>query len=150
MQRKLWGANAGFNIRLPGLGVGDAFCAGVDFTNMLPGGTISARRTWCESSKCLRFPQVSNRWWTKSSEGTPKEGAEYKLGFGPGYDWRAKVTRCDPAKAFEFTMTDVHEDWQGTRVGCELDAPQRLNSGSLLPHPNDHWRVSGFSQPELP
>jgi hypothetical protein len=30
------GANAGFNINLPGLGVGDSFNAGVDFTNFLP------------------------------------------------------------------------------------------------------------------
>lgn len=30
------GANAGFNISLPGLGVGDSFNEGVDFTNMLP------------------------------------------------------------------------------------------------------------------
>lgn len=80
-------------------------------------------------------PAGLDRWWTKSSEGTPKEGAEYKLGFGPGYDWRAKVTRCDPGKAFELTMTDAHEDWHSTRVGCELKAPrQRLDSGPLLPH----------------
>ena len=30
------GANAGFNINLPGWGVGDSFSAGVDFTNFLP------------------------------------------------------------------------------------------------------------------
>jgi hypothetical protein len=30
------GANAGFNVNLPGLGVGDGFSVGVDFTNLLP------------------------------------------------------------------------------------------------------------------
>lgn len=30
------GANAGFNISLPGFGIGDSFNEGVDFTNMLP------------------------------------------------------------------------------------------------------------------
>ena len=95
------------------------------------------------------MPAGLDRWWTKSSEGTPTEGAEYKLGFGPGYDWRAKVTRGDPGKAFEFTITDAHEDWQGTRVGCELKSAANGSTQVRFyhtgwPQPNDHWRVSCY------
>jgi uncharacterized protein YndB with AHSA1/START domain len=94
-------------------------------------------------------PAGLDRWWTKSSEGTPKVGGEYKLGFGPGYDWRAKVSRCVPGRAFEFTISDAHKDWQGTRVGCELKPNSNgstqvrfYHTGS--PQQNDHWRVSCF------
>ena len=34
-----------------------------------------------------------NRWWTKEASGEPKLNAEFRLYFGPGYDWRARVTR---------------------------------------------------------
>ena len=27
------------------------------------------------------------QWWTERSSGSPAQGAEYELGFGPGYDW---------------------------------------------------------------
>jgi hypothetical protein len=31
-----------------------------------------------------------NRWWTKEASGEPKLNAEFRLYFGPGYDWRAQ------------------------------------------------------------
>ena len=65
-------------------------------------------------------PEGLDRWWTKSSSGQPSQDAEYQLFFGPGYDWRAKVTRCVPGSAFELLLTDADQDWVGTRVGCEL------------------------------
>jgi uncharacterized protein YndB with AHSA1/START domain len=43
-------------------------------------------------------------WWTKTSEGTPVEGSEYKLGFGPEYDWRAVVSNCTRDSEFELTF----------------------------------------------
>jgi hypothetical protein len=56
-------------------------------------------------------PEGLDRWWTKSSAGIAKEGAECKLFFGPGYDWRA------------------------TRVGCELERDGWVgHSRALLSH----------------
>jgi uncharacterized protein YndB with AHSA1/START domain len=90
-----------------------------------------------------------NRWWTKSSSGQAKEGAEYSLFFGPEYDWRAKVTRCLTGSVFELEITHAHEDWQGTRVGCELEPNGK--SGTLVrfyhtgwPQQNEHWRISCY------
>ena len=66
-------------------------------------------------------PALLDEWWTLHSSGTPVVGAEYRLDFGPGYDWRAVVTRAEPGSAFELRMTDSDADWNGTRVGFELE-----------------------------
>jgi uncharacterized protein YndB with AHSA1/START domain len=92
-------------------------------------------------------PDGLDRWWTKSSSGEPKEGAEYTLSFGPGYDWRGTVTRCVPSSAVEFLMHDSHADWDGTRLGCELkpEAPGVTRVcfyHTGWPEGNEHWRVS--------
>jgi uncharacterized protein YndB with AHSA1/START domain len=68
----------------------------------------------------LSSPEGLNRWWTKTSSGTPALGSEYALGFGPGYDWRAKVVRCVPDREFELELVAADDDWIGTRVGFEL------------------------------
>jgi uncharacterized protein YndB with AHSA1/START domain len=92
-------------------------------------------------------PQGLDRWWTKTATGTPKEGAEYTLFFGPEHDWRAKATRCSPISEFELLMTHAHPDWVGTRVGCQLQAQipfvtcvRFYHTG--WPEPNEHWRIS--------
>ena len=94
-------------------------------------------------------PEGLDRWWTKSSSGQPNKGAEYRLFFGPAYDWRAKVSRCVRGSSFELLMTDAHEDWAGTRVGCELephgDSATRVRFYHTgWPKRNDHWRVSCY------
>ncbi len=38
-------------------------------------------------------PEGLDAWWTKSSAGKPEKGGEYRLDFGPGYEWKAVVTR---------------------------------------------------------
>jgi uncharacterized protein YndB with AHSA1/START domain len=60
--------------------------------------------------QAVSTPQGLDEWWTKSSFGEPRLGAEYELGFGPGHDWRAVVTRCVPGAEFELHMTHAHED----------------------------------------
>jgi len=94
-------------------------------------------------------PEGLDRWWTKESSGKPDLGAEYRLYFGPEYDWRAKVTRLSHAREFELEMTSAHEDWLGTRVGCLLHPEQNgrtrvkfYHQGWLEPH--EHWRVSCY------
>ena len=45
------------------------------------------------------------------------EGAEYQLDFGPGYDWRAKVTRRVPDSQFELQIVRADADWTDSYVG---------------------------------
>ena len=85
-------------------------------------------------------------WWTERSAGTPSEGAEYRLGFGPQYQWRARVTRCVPDSEFELQMVHSDNDWNGTRVGVRLEA---RDSGTWVrfyhtgwPSANEHYRIS--------
>ena len=87
-------------------------------------------------------------WWTKSSAGEPGEGAEYALGFGPGYDWRAVVSRYVPNAELEFTLTSAYEDWQGTRVGFVLVGNEGVTEVRFRhadwAEANEHYRVSCF------
>ncbi len=66
-------------------------------------------------------PEGLDRWWTKQSAGVAQEGAEFTLYFGPEFDWRARVTRFVPDREFELHLTNAHEDWQGSRIGCTLN-----------------------------
>ena len=55
-------------------------------------------------------PEGLDEWWTLESAGIDEPGAEYRLGFGPGYDWRARVTRCEPPNEFELEFTGADAD----------------------------------------
>lgn len=98
--------------------------------------------------RAISSPGGLDQWWSKSSSGEPAEGAEYALDFGPGCFWRAQVTRCVENEAFELTLTDAHEDWQGSKVGIELVE----QDGSTLvrfrhtgwPSANDHYYTSCY------
>ena len=91
-------------------------------------------------------PAGLDQWWTKTSSGRPVEGTEYSLGFGPGYDWRARVTRAVPNRAFELTITVADADWTGSRVGFRLEARDG-RTWMQFHHigwneSNDHFRIS--------
>lgn len=97
----------------------------------------------------IATPEGLAQWWTKTSVGEPRKGAEYSLGFGPGYEWSGRVTRYVPDSAFEIEITKAHSDWQGTRVGCELradgkDATRVRFYHKGWPTENEHWRVSCY------
>jgi len=87
-------------------------------------------------------------WWTEHSSGTAEENAEYKLDFGPGYEWRAMVSKLVPYSDFELTLTESEEDWKGTRVGFHLEEQDGLTFVSFhhlnWPEANDHYRTSCF------
>ncbi len=68
----------------------------------------------------VSLPAGLDRWWTARSVGAPAPGAEYELWFGPEYDWRARVTVCEPPRRFELALTRAMPDWMGTVVGFEL------------------------------
>lgn len=96
-------------------------------------------------------PAGLDTWWTKTCTGAPVEGAEFSLGFGPGYDWRARVTKCRPNADFELQLTDADADWMRTRVRFQLEASgestQLRFSHIGWPTANEHWRISCYCWP---
>ncbi len=96
----------------------------------------------------ISTPAGLDQWWTKQSSGKPTEGSEYELGFGPGYDWRATVSRSVPNQSFELQMTRADADWAGTRVGFELTAGKEGTQVRFhhtgWPVLNEHHRISCY------
>lgn len=96
----------------------------------------------------ITLPSGLDAWWTKTCTGVPTVGGLYSLGFGPGYDWRARVTEVVPNECFELQVIQADEDWTDTRVRFELLAA----SGVTPVHfrhlgwasNNDVYRVSCF------
>jgi hypothetical protein len=85
-------------------------------------------------------------WWTLQSNGMSRLDQEYELGFGPGYDWRATVTKLSPPRESELEVTRADADWTGTRVGFRM---QPCEGGTWLQFshsgwksPNEHFRIS--------
>lgn len=101
--------------------------------------------------RAVSTPGGLDTWWTKRSKGKPIEGGEYELGFGPEYDWRAKVTRCVPNSEFELELVSAHEDWKGTRVGVRLEEKGGTTNVRFYhtgwPKGNEHWRISCYCWP---
>ncbi len=93
-------------------------------------------------------PAGLDAWWTARAQGTPTLGTEYQLWFGPEYDWRARVTACEPAKLFELELTTAMHDWLGTRVRAELAEEDGVTtirfSHAGWPSDTEHYRVSTF------
>lgn len=85
-------------------------------------------------------------WWTKESSGRPIEGAEYRLWFGPQYDWRARVTRAVAGSELELEMVVADDDWLGSRVGFRLEDRNESTwmrfAHSGWPTANEHYRIS--------
>ena len=106
--------------------------------------TIAAKRG--AVFEAITTPRGLDEWWTKTSFGEPRSGAIYELGFGPGFDWRARVTNIAPNETFEIQMIEADEDWTDTRVRFDLAAgsgvtPVRFRHVGW-PSNNDHYRVS--------
>ena len=101
--------------------------------------------------QAVAMPGGLDQWWTKRSTGVPVLATEYELGFGPEYDWRARVTRCAPPTAFEIELTQAGVDWVGTRVGFELHDAWRVTHVRFhhvgWPQANEHYRVSCYCWP---
>ena len=98
--------------------------------------------------KAVSTSEGLDSWWTKSSSVTPEYAGEYKLNFGPGFDWRASVSRWSPDSDFELTLTKSDDDWKGTRLGFHLEVQDEMTFMSFhhlnWPEPNDHYRTSSF------
>lgn len=96
--------------------------------------------------EAVSTPDGLNQWWTETCAGTPAVGAEYALGFGADYQWRAVVTQCAAPTQFEFTLTYSDADWNGTRVSFALissDGGTQLRFAHTgWPTANEHYRIS--------
>lgn len=93
-------------------------------------------------------PAGLEAWWTLHAEGTPALGEPYRLDFGPGYDWRARVTVCEPGRCFELEIVEAMDDWRGTRVGAQLAEQDGVTTVRFShrgwPAASEHFRVSSF------
>jgi uncharacterized protein YndB with AHSA1/START domain len=90
-----------------------------------------------------------DRWWTLHAAGLPAEGATYALDFGPGYEWSARVTCCEPVHCFELTLTEAMPDWLGTRVRFELEEVETGRTSVRFAHTgwpeaSEHYRISSY------
>jgi uncharacterized protein YndB with AHSA1/START domain len=98
--------------------------------------------------RAISTPAGLDTWWTKTSAGDAKEGAEFELGFGAGTDWHARVTTCRPNAVFELEIFDSDPDWNGTRVAFRVtprDGRTWLTFSHIgWPEANEHWRVSCY------
>lgn len=87
--------------------------------------------------RAVTDPAELDGWWTMTCAGQPREGAEYDLGFGPGYDWRARVISADPPRHFELEFVHADADWLGSRVGFRLE---QQGDSTLLHFSHTGWR----------
>jgi len=96
----------------------------------------------------MSTPAGFDQWWTTRSAGTPRIGAEYELRFDPGYDWRARVTRCEPDRAFELEFVQPDAEWIGTKVGFQLAAGDGTTQVRFYhagwPRETGHYRISCY------
>ena len=101
--------------------------------------------------QAVSTPAGLDSWWTLTSSGQAKEGAAYELGFGPGYDWSAVISRCVPNQEFELELVRADDDWRGTRVGFALDENAGVTQVRFhhtgWPEANDHYRTSCYCWP---
>jgi uncharacterized protein YndB with AHSA1/START domain len=98
--------------------------------------------------QAVASPQGLDSWWTKECAGKPTEGEEYRLYFGPQFDWRAVVSRCVTNQEFELRMTRADQDWLHSHVGfsmSESGATTQVRFRHLgWPAANDHYRTSCY------
>lgn len=93
-------------------------------------------------------PHGLDAWWTESSQGTPSLGSEFRLGFGPEYQWRARVTDARPGECYELEFTHAMDDWVGSRLRVELESGDGVTTVRFAHvgwrEATEHFRVSAF------
>ena len=82
---------------------------------------ITIRAPTARVFEAVTTPAGLDAWWTLESRGEPVADSEYELNFGPGFHWRARVTRVQTNEGFELELTEAQPDWLGTLVGFELN-----------------------------
>lgn len=98
--------------------------------------------------RAVSTPEGLDAWWPLRTTGTPAIGREYQLFFGPQYDWRAEVSRCEANAQFEFLMTRSMPEWDQTRVGFGLAWQGEVTWVRFhhlgWPQASDHFRTTAF------
>lgn len=93
-------------------------------------------------------PESMSKWWTSSTIGAPELGGVYILDFGPGYEWRARVSRFSIDEMFELELVDAVDDWLGTRVGFLLEDIKEGTGVSFYhsgwPDTSSHFRSTSY------
>lgn len=96
----------------------------------------------------ISSPSGLDAWWSKTSEGSPEIGSAYKLDFGPGYVWKAIVTKANTNNEFELQMTDADADWVDTKIGFSLKDKGNATEVNFYhtgwPQNNEHYRISSY------
>jgi uncharacterized protein YndB with AHSA1/START domain len=96
----------------------------------------------------ISTPEGLDSWWSKTCDASPAENAEYKLGFGPGYEWSAIASQWRPDSQFELQLTEADDDWRGTRIGFQLTEKNGVTEVSFQhrgwPEANEHYQISCF------
>lgn len=99
--------------------------------------------------RAVSTPAGLDQWWTLTSSGSAEIGAMMALGFGPEYQWTARVTQCVTDREFELELVDAMPDWIGTRVGFSLAPTAGGGSQVRFRHvgwaeASDHFRRSAY------
>lgn len=87
-------------------------------------------------------------WWTRRSSGSPVEGAEYQLFFGPGYDWRAVVIEANAPTVIAWKFTRSEPEWLSTTLRFTLTEEAHVTrvrfSHTGWPEAAEHFRISSY------
>ena len=98
--------------------------------------------------RAVSSPSGLDAWWAKRSFGSAELGTVFELGFGPGYGWKALVSRCVPNAEFELELVEADGDWTGTRIGFDLEERDGVTHMRFAhtgwSEANEHFRVSSF------
>lgn len=89
---------------------------------------LSVRAASARVWEAMATPAGLDSWWTLECAGEPRVGERYALNFGPGYVWTGEVVRAEPERALEWIIRDAQADWEGTRVGFELEQAGELTT----------------------
>ncbi|MDA1029280.1 MAG: SRPBCC domain-containing protein [Bacteroidetes bacterium] len=93
-------------------------------------------------------PEGLAAWWTLSSKGEIKQGAEYSFYFSDEFRWKGVLSEVTSNKRVKWTFTDAEPDWTNTTLSFDLSQEgewtwlefRHANWGSE----STHFRVSSY------
>ena len=96
----------------------------------------------------ISTPAGLNAWWTLRAEGKAQEGRAYTFDFGPGYVWKATVTKCTEPDVIAWTFVDADPNWTGTHLRLALTESAGKTIVTFAHtgwrSANRHFRVSSY------
>jgi len=96
----------------------------------------------------ISTPTGLDTWWSKHTSGNPIPGAIYEFHFGPGYNWKAVVSKFLPHAEFELQFIESDDDWKDSKVGFTLSSQDETTNIQFYhvdwKEDNEHYRVSNY------